>query len=47
MPPDWLKSSGTDSPYLDDAYLQAEVTREQTLLAVVEQHHHTLQLKTV
>lgn len=38
---------GTDSPYLDYAYLQAEVTREQTLLAVVERHHHTLQLKTV
>ena len=38
---------GTDSPYLDYGYLQAEVTREQTLLAVVELHHHTLQLKTV
>jgi len=38
---------GTDSPYLDYAYLQAEVTREQALLAVVEAHHHTLQLQTV
>lgn len=38
---------GTDSPYLDYAYVQAEVTREQTLLAVVEMHHHTLQLQTV
>lgn len=38
---------GTDSPYLDYGYLQAEVTREQTLLAVVELQHHTLQLKTV
>jgi hypothetical protein len=36
-----------DSPHLDYTYLQAEVTREQTLLAVVEAHHHTLQLKTV
>jgi hypothetical protein len=38
---------GTDSPHLDYAYLQAEVTREQTLLAVVEMHHHALQLQTV
>jgi transposase len=38
---------GADSPYLDYVYLQAEVTREQALLAVVEAHHHTLQLQTV
>lgn len=38
---------GTDSPHLDYAYLQAEVTREQTLLTVMEAHHHTLQLQTV
>jgi transposase len=58
MPADWapalvrlaqqtLALYGTDSPSLDYAYLQAEVTREQTLLAVVEAHHHTLQLETV
>jgi transposase len=38
---------GADSAYLNYPYLQAEVTREQTLLAVVEMHHHTLQLQTV
>jgi len=38
---------GMDSPHLDYTYLQAEVTREQTLLAVMEAHHHTLQLETV
>lgn len=57
-PPEWaaalvrlanqtLALYGTDSPYLDYAYVQAEVTREQTLLAVVELHHHSVQLKTV
>jgi hypothetical protein len=38
---------GTDSPYLDYAYLQAEVTRHQALLAAVETQHHTLQRQTV
>lgn len=38
---------GTDSLYLDYAYLQAEVLREQTLLETVEAQHHTVQLKTV
>lgn len=38
---------GTDSPYLDYAHLQAEVTREQTVLTLVEEQHQTLQLKTV
>lgn len=38
---------GGDAAYLDYAALQAEVTREQTLLAELEARHHTLQLKTV
>lgn len=38
---------GGDSPYLDYAYLRAEVTREQALLAMVEAEHHTVQLQTV
>ncbi len=38
---------GSDSPYLDYTYLQAEVTREQALLAMVQAEHHELQLKTV
>lgn len=38
---------GPDGTYLDYAALQAEVTREQTLLAELEARHHTLQLKTV
>lgn len=38
---------GEDSPYLDYGYLQAEVTREQALLAYVEEQHHALQLETV
>lgn len=38
---------GTDSPYLDYGYLQAEVTREQALLDWVAEQHHTLQLETV
>jgi len=33
--------------HLDYAYLQAEVRRAQTLLTSVEEHHHTVQLKTV
>ncbi len=38
---------GDDSPFLDYAYLQAEVTREQALLNWVETTHHELQLQTV
>lgn len=56
--PDWLAALlrlaeqtlalyGTEGAYLDYAYLQAEVTRQQALLQMVETQHHTLQLKTV
>jgi len=38
---------GADAPHLNYAYLQAEVTRAQTLLTMVEAHHHAVQLKTV
>jgi len=38
---------GADSPFLDYAALQAEVLREQALLAWVEATHHELQLHTV
>jgi len=38
---------GTESAFLDYAYLQAEVRREQALLATLEAEHKQLQLKTV
>jgi transposase len=38
---------GCEATFLDYAHLQAEVTREQALLAMVEAEHHQLQLKTV
>ncbi len=38
---------GEDSPYLDYGYLQAEVTRDQDLLAFIDEQHHTLRLETV
>jgi transposase len=38
---------GADSPFLDYAYLQAEVTRHQALLDFVAEQHHALQLETV
>jgi transposase len=38
---------GPEADFLDYAYLQAEVTREQALLAMLENEHHRLQLKTV
>ncbi len=38
---------GTESAFLDYAYLQAEVRREQALLAILEAEHKHLQLKTV
>jgi len=38
---------GTDWPYLDYGYLQAEVAREQALLDWVAEQHHDLQLETV
>jgi hypothetical protein len=38
---------GPDGAYLDYAALQAEATREQSLLAELEARHHTLQLQTV
>ncbi len=38
---------GSEAEFLDYAYLQAEVTREQALLAMLEAEHHRLQLKTV
>jgi transposase len=38
---------GDESEFLDYAYLQAEVTREQALLAMLEAEHRQLQLKTV
>ncbi len=38
---------GCDAAYLDYAALQAEVTREQTLLTELEARYHALQLKTV
>lgn len=38
---------GVDSPFLDYAYLQAEVTRHQALLDFVAEQHHALQLETV
>ncbi len=42
-----LALCGCDAAYLDYATLQAEVTREQTLLAELEARHHTPQFKTV
>jgi transposase len=38
---------GPESAFLDYAYLQAEVTREQALLAMLEAEYQQLQLKTV
>lgn len=38
---------GEDSPHLDYAALQAEVTRDQALLEFVQEQHHHLQLETV
>jgi transposase len=38
---------GSDGAYLDYAYLQAEVQREQARLQAAEEAHHALQLKTV
>jgi transposase len=38
---------GPQATYLDYAYLQAEVQREQARLQAAEEAHHTLQLKTV
>ncbi len=38
---------GPDSPYLDYADLEAEVTRTQALLETVEAQHHAVQLRTV
>jgi len=38
---------GSEAEFLDYAYLQAEVTREQALLAMLEEEHKRLQLKTV
>jgi transposase len=38
---------GSEGAYLDYAYLQAEVQREQARLQAAEEAHHTLQLKTV
>ncbi len=38
---------GADSPYLDYGYLQAEVTRDQSLLEFMEEQQHILQLETV
>jgi transposase len=38
---------GTESAFLDYAYLQAEVTREQTLLSMLEAEYKQLQLETV
>jgi len=38
---------GADSPYLDYAALQAEVTRDQVLLGFVTEQHQALQLETV
>ncbi|RQW81719.1 MAG: IS110 family transposase [Geobacter sp.] len=42
-----LSLYGSEAEYLDYAYLQAEVTREQALLAMLETEHRRLQLKTV
>jgi transposase len=42
-----LSLYGSEAEYLDYAYLQAEVTREQALLAMLEAEHRRLQLKTV
>jgi transposase len=44
---DVLALYGDESEFLDYAYLQAEVTREQALLAMLEAEHRQLQLKTV
>lgn len=44
---DVLTLYGREGTYLDHAYLQAEVQREQTRLQAAEEAHHTLQLKTV
>jgi hypothetical protein len=38
---------GYEAEFLDYAYLQAEVSREQALLAILEEEHKRLQLKTV
>ncbi len=38
---------GAEAQFLEYAYLQAEVTREQALLSTLEARHHRLQLKTV
>jgi hypothetical protein len=38
---------GSEGTYLDYAALQAEVTREQSLLAELEARHRRLKLKTV
>ena len=38
---------GCEAEFLDYAYLQAEVSREQALLAMLEAEHKRLQLKTV
>jgi transposase len=38
---------GSEAEFLDYAYLQAEVSREQALLAMLEAEHKRLQLKTV
>jgi transposase len=44
---DVLSLYGREGTYLDHAYLQAEVQREQARLRAAEEAHHTLQLKTV
>ena len=44
---DVLAIYGPEGTYLDYAYLQAEVQREQARLQAAEVAHHTLQLKTV
>src|SRR4030067_1649105 len=38
---------GSEAEFLDYAYLQAEVPREQAVLAMLEEEHKRLQLKTV
>ncbi len=44
---DVLAVYGPEGTYLDYAYLQAEVQREQVRLLAAEDAHHTLQLRTV
>jgi hypothetical protein len=44
---DVLALYGREGAYLDNAYLQAEVQREQARLQAAEEAHHALQLKSV